>query len=124
MANILLIEDDDDLRLTISRLFRLHGHTVFDASDGEKGSLLYKNTFIDLVITDIFMPEKEGLATILELKQRDPDVKVIAISGGGRDGNIQYLEIAKVFGADRTFEKPVDSHVLLEAISQLLETPA
>ena len=121
MASILLIEDDDDLRVTIARMLQSHGYTVFEAPDGDKGLRIYKKSAIDLVITDIFMPEKEGLQTIIELKQAHPGLKIIAISGGGRQGRLEYLEHAKHLGAARTIEKPVDYEVLLDAIVKVLE---
>ena len=120
MANILLIEDDNDLRATIARLLQSHEHTVLEAPDGEKGLRIYQRNAIDLVITDIFMPEKEGLQTIIELKRAHPALKIIAISGGGRHGKLEYLKHAKYLGADRTIEKPVDYEVLLDAIAKVL----
>jgi len=74
----------------------------------------------DLVVTDIFMPEMDGIATIMEFRKRYPDVKIISISGGGRQVTGDYLSRAKLLGADRTFSKPFDREELITAIKDLL----
>lgn len=122
MASILIIEDDDDLRLAIKRMLQMFGYDVIEAPDGEKGIQLYQEIPTDLIITDIFMPEKDGLLTITNLKEKYPDIKIVALSGGGRNGALNYLKTAKKLGADLIFEKPVDIDVLLGAVNQLLET--
>jgi len=121
MADILIIEDDSDLRISLKRLFEMDGHNVLDADNGNKGIQIYSGRSIDLVITDIFMPEKDGLETIRELKKKSPSIKIIAISGGGGRGVVRYLDYAKTFGVDYAFEKPVDSDELLDAVNRLLD---
>jgi CheY-like chemotaxis protein len=114
MARILLIDDDDTVR-TMLRLTLVHfGHTVIEARDGKEGLELFQNTDVDLLITDIVMPEKEGLEVLMELRKRLPPVKIIAISGG------DYLQMAKLMGAAKVLAKPFSSSVLIEAIDELL----
>ena len=94
---------------------------VVDAKDGKEGLKLFRNEPTDLVITDIIMSEKEGLETILELRQFWPEVKIIAISGVGRIVAKGCLNIAQKLGAQRIFCKPLENNELLGAIAELLE---
>ena len=82
MSRILIIEDDEHVRGMLRKMLERIGYDVFDAPDGKEGLDFYRNTPVDLVITDILMPEKEGIQTIMELRREFPDVKIIAISGG------------------------------------------
>jgi len=124
MARILLIDDDDALR-TVLRLSLVHfGHTVIEARDGKEGMLLFPQAAADLVITDIVMPEKEGLEVLMELRKRSPGIKVIAISGGGRVNPTDYLHIARKLGAAKVLAKPFSSEALMAAINELLPTSA
>jgi DNA-binding response OmpR family regulator len=121
MARILLIEDDNEVR-TMLRLTLIHfGHTVIEARNGREGLELFKRANADLVITDIVMPEKEGLEVLIELREKQiPPVKIIAISGGGRQKAGDYLRLAKLMGAARVLAKPFSNEVLLAAIDELL----
>jgi len=121
MASILIFEDDNDLRLTMKRMLQFEGYEVLDAPNGDIGIRLYRETPADLIITDIFMPDKEGIQTIIELKKEDPNVKIIAISGGGNKGSLNYLNSAEKLGVEKTFQKPVDVDVLLDGIKQILD---
>ncbi len=121
MKRILVIDDDAQVRQMLKQTLERAGYEVVDAADGAKGIKFYRDEPTDLVITDIIMPEKEGIETIMELKRDFPDVKIIAVSGGGRVDPGHYLEIACRLGADRTFTKPFDRVELLEAIQQLLD---
>ncbi len=121
MKRILVIDDDIQVRQMLKQMLERGGYAVVDASNGEEGIRLYRDEPTDLVITDIIMPEKEGIETIMELKREFPDVKIIAVSGGGRVDPGHYLEIAHRCGGDRTFTKPFDRAELLEAIQQLLD---
>ncbi|MBW2064289.1 MAG: response regulator [Deltaproteobacteria bacterium] len=120
MSRILVIEDDPKIRKVLRKLLEREGHDVEEASDGLEGLRLYRKKPADLVITDIIMPRKEGLETILDLRREFPDVKIIAISGGGRLGPHLYLEVAEGFGAFRVFSKPFDLEELQGAILELL----
>jgi DNA-binding response OmpR family regulator len=120
MARILLIDDDDLVRRTLSYLLVRHGHTVIEASNGKDGLDLFKVSNADLVITDIVMPGKEGTEVLIELRKKTPPVKVIAISGGGRQGTADYLNVARHLGASKVLAKPFSGDELLSAISDLL----
>lgn len=120
MSRILIMDDDDRFRKMLREMLEVAGHEVVDAPDGKIGTKLYREDPADLIILDIFMPEKEGIETVIELKRDFPDVKIIAISAGGRMGQFDYLERAKTFGALKSFAKPFDRREMLEAIDECL----
>jgi YesN/AraC family two-component response regulator len=91
-----------------------------EAANGKIGMHLQRENLVDLVITDLSMPEKDGIETIRELRRDFPDVKIIAISGGGRAGADGYLSVAKTIGANRTLSKPFDLKKLLDAVAELI----
>jgi len=120
MAAILVIDDEDLVVLMLKRLLEKAGHQVTTASNGNLGLKAFQEHNPDLVVTDLIMPEKEGIETIMELRQIQPDIKIIAISGGGGYGKPEdYLPVAKGLGADRVFSKPFDEQEFLSAIEQL-----
>jgi len=121
MAKILVIDDDEQVLDMLYESLTREGFDVLKASNGEQGLRIYRQKPVDLIITDILMPEKEGIETIIELRQDFPDVKIIAMSGGGRIGTKDYLHLAKIFGVQRTFTKPVAREQLLDAIKELLK---
>ena len=114
MARILLIEDDDSVRTMLSLTLVHFGHTVIEARNGKEGLELFPHADADLLITDIVMPEKEGLEVLMELRKKDPPVKIIAISGG------DYLHMAKLMGAAKVLAKPFSTNLLIAAIDELL----
>lgn len=120
MARILIIDDEEPIRKILTLIFEREGYTVSEACDGEKGVIAAKKHSPDLIITDLLMPEKEGLETIQEIRKFSPDVKIIAISGGGVIQPEMYLKLAEKIGADRSFTKPIDRETLLAAVKQLL----
>lgn len=120
MASCLIIEDDHQVRKMLTMTLERAGHAVDEAVDGQEGTEMCAQKTYDIIIADILTPRKEGLETILELRQEYPELKIIAVSGGGRVGPTMYLQTAKVFGADFTFEKPIDRRKLLEKIDELL----
>jgi DNA-binding response OmpR family regulator len=121
MARILLIEDDNEVRTMLRLTLIYFGHTVIEARNGKEGLELFKTANADLVITDIVMPEKEGLEVLIELRGKQvPPVKIIAISGGGRRKVADYLRLAKLMGAARVLAKPFSNEALLAAIDELL----
>jgi DNA-binding response OmpR family regulator len=121
MARILLIDDDNEVRTMLRLTLAYFGHTVIEARNGKEGLALFKEANADLVITDIVMPEKEGLAVLIELREKQvPPVKIIAISGGGRQKAVEYLRLAKLMGAARVLAKPFSNEALLAAIDELL----
>ena len=123
MARILVIDDDLQVRKLLQSLLTRAGHEVALASDGKEGLDTYRRRPADLVITDLIMPEKEGIEMILDIRKDDPGVKVIAISGGARIAPENYLRMAESLGAGRTFSKPVDRKALLGAIEEMLAEP-
>ncbi|MGA1867911.1 MAG: response regulator [bacterium] len=120
MARILVIDDDIQMREMLRHKLEDEGYEVLDAPDGNVGMEFLREWDADLVITDIIMPEKEGIETILELKRDFPNVKVIAICGGGRWGPEDYLRMAKGLGVHSTFSKPFKLHDLLDSIQDAL----
>ena len=120
MARILLIEDDDAVRTTLRLILEHVGHTVIEARDGTEGLALFQHATADLVITDIVMPETEGFEVLRELRSTHPPVKIIAISGAGRDSGADYLQMAKHLGASTVLAKPFSADVLIAAINELL----
>ena len=120
MARILIIDDDVKFLKMLRQMLERAGHEVVEAPNGEVGVKLFREERTELIITDIFMPEKEGIEIIRELKREFPTVKIIAISGGGRKGNFHYLETAEALGADRSFTKPFERQEMLDAIQELV----
>jgi len=100
------------------------GFEVDLASNGSKGLKLFEKIQADLVITDIIMPEKEGLETIREMKRLKSDLKIIAMSGGGKISADNYLATAKIFGASRVLQKPFSQKLMLDAVKELLGSPS
>lgn len=122
MATILLVEDDDGVRKLLHRTLVNAGYEVEEASNGDIALAAYRRQPRDLVITDLVMPEKDGLETISALRRINPSAKIIAISGGGRTLGLGqlYLETAQSIGAARVLAKPFTSTALLTAVSELL----
>ena len=120
MATILVIEDDDLHALYLKKALEGSDYSVMLAVDGNEGLRQYKLHGADLIITDLIMPEKEGIETIQELVRLDPRVPIIAISGGGGNQPDIYLEIASKLGARRTFAKPYSTKALLAAVQELI----
>jgi DNA-binding response OmpR family regulator len=119
MKRILIIDDEPDILMMLKKMLERAGYEVDLAVNGESGMQLFNAQSADLVITDIIMPEKEGLEIIREMKQIKPDLKIIAISGGGRISADSYLDTAKMFGADRVFQKPFRQVELVAAVNEL-----
>jgi DNA-binding response OmpR family regulator len=120
MKKILVVDDDSTVRELLRVVLEREGYHVTTAADGKEAIRLFRQKPADLIITDIIMPEQEGLKTIYDLRRDHPSVPVIAISGGGQYGLGDYLEAATAFGADRTFAKPFDRSELLDAVRGLL----
>jgi len=120
MKRILLIDDDRAVRQMLSMLLAHAGYEVTEASNGFEGLDAIQQNEFDLVITDLIMPEKEGLETIMDMRKLYPDVKIIAMSGGGRGGADCYLQVAKRMGAKAIVSKPFRSSEMLEKVQSLL----
>ena len=120
MASILLVDDDEQLRTMLSEVLKRAGHEVQTACDGDEAIKMFRSNPTDLVITDLIMPNKEGLETIREIRQGFPAVRIIAMSGGGRNGPGNYLAVAERFGAQRVLNKPFSHREILEAVRGVL----
>jgi DNA-binding response OmpR family regulator len=120
VARILVIDDDVQFRSMVRKLLEREGYEVLDAPDGERGITLFERQGADLIITDIVMPHKEGLETIMELRRKAPHLNIIAVSGGGRIGPESYLHLAEKFGAVKVFSKPFDLKAFLHAVQEVL----
>ncbi|MEN8761849.1 MAG: response regulator [Thiogranum sp.] len=130
MASILIIDDEEDIRDALKMVLERAGYEVKVASNGDEAIKLQREQPAQLVITDIIMPEKDGVLTIKEMREEYPGLRIIAISGGGgveplayKPGAITttaYLAAAKEVGADRVFTKPFDRKDLIQAVADLL----
>ncbi|MEI6608996.1 MAG: response regulator [Deltaproteobacteria bacterium] len=121
MARILIIDDDETFRTMVRRMLESADYKeIEEAGDGNSGMNLLRNNPFDLVITDIIMPNKEGIELIMELTKNYPRIKIIAMSGGGKIGAESYLEMASHLGANRTIKKPFKQAELLHAVKELL----
>lgn len=122
MARILVIDDDSMARTVMSEMLASAGHDTVQAGDGKDGLAIFFDSNFDLVITDIIMQEVEGIQTIIELKKNTPDLKIIAISGGGRLSAHSHLQLAEKFGAQKTLVKPIRKNDLLVAVAEVLNS--
>jgi DNA-binding response OmpR family regulator len=120
MPGILIVEDDKELREMLKISLIRHKYTVLEAADGKEAITHFKPSITDLVITDLIMPDEDGLKVIMRLREIKPSLKIIAISGGGKAGPGSYLNLAKALGANVIFPKPFSVNDLLAKIEQLL----
>ncbi len=120
MARILVVDDEELARFTLCEILEGAGHDVTEASNGNEAIERQRGQPFDLVVTDIIMPEKEGVETIIELKRDYPDLKIIGISGGGRSRNMDFLKLAEEFGADAVLAKPFSEDELMERVNVCL----
>jgi CheY-like chemotaxis protein len=121
MARILIIDDDPNLRRLLARILQSDGHEVIEASNGTDGLARFAAAPPALVITDILMPEKEGIETIRDLRRLAPAVPIIAISGGGvSQKSMKFLDMAAKLGATAALAKPFRPPKLLETVARLL----
>lgn len=114
---ILVIDDEAAVRGTIQRMLESAGHEVIAAENGRDGLDRYRKQDLDVVITDIIMPEKDGIETIREIRAIDPTVAIIAISGEGHTGLPDFLRVAKKLGATATLKKPFRENDLMACIA-------
>ena len=121
MAKILVIEDDDSFRNVLVQMLSKAGYEVRQAGEGNQALEVCKLFEPELVLTDIIMPDKEGLETIQELLDLCPHLKIIAMSGGGKFGPNSYLPLAQKLGAKATLQKPFMREELLNTISEVLQ---
>ncbi|HEX7494007.1 MAG TPA: response regulator [Bacteroidales bacterium] len=122
MPGILLVEDDKELREMLKISLLRNNFTVLEAENGKDAIVHFKPLLTDLVVTDLIMPEEDGLKVVIKLKELKPSIKIIAISGGGKVGPGSYLNLAKALGADAIYSKPFSINDLVVKIEELLST--
>ena len=120
MANILVIDDEKLARFTLRKILEQAVHKVIEAANGTEGIKSFQTQPCDLIITDIIMPDMEGIETIVEFKRQSPQTPIIAMSGGGRTRNLDFLKLAQQRGADQIIAKPFTPDELLSVVSGLL----
>jgi DNA-binding response OmpR family regulator len=118
---VLVIDDDAQMRALLRQVLEWSGYAVMEAENGRKGMQMQRENPVELVVTDLIMPEQEGLETISILKKEFPDIKIVAVSGGGRIGPDAYLSAALELGADLVFNKPFVVKEFVEKIRELTE---
>ena len=121
VARVLLIDDDELVLETMQLALTGTGHDVRVARDGGEALGVAAEFRPDLVVTDIVMPQREGLETIRELRRARPEVRIVAVSGGGSTRYSDYLDLARKFGADRVLRKPFTPGALRKIVEELLE---
>ena len=121
MARILLVDDDKIILAILQKLLVENGHTIFTATKGKEAVKRFYEEMPVLIITDIVMPEKDGIETISELKIKNPDLKIITMSAGGFTEPSLYLNAASALGADKTFTKPFDFKLMIAAVEELID---
>jgi CheY-like chemotaxis protein len=124
VAKILVIDDDPIVLSYISTLLNAYDHSTYLAKDGNDGMKMFRSVRLDLVITDIVMPEKEGIATIREIRSFNASIPILAMSGGRRiDKSADYLNLAMALGASARLDKPFTPDELFDAVNHLLAIP-
>ena len=121
MARILIIDDESQIRSMLRLMLERVGYEIAEAPDGIEGIRQYRENPADLIITDLIMPNKDGIGMIIDLKKEFPKVKIIAMSGGGVNRPEGYLDGAKKLGATRTLTKPIDRDEMLKAVKDTLQ---
>ena len=116
---IILVEDDADQRLALSLALKAAGYSVREAADGREALALQRERPARFLITDLFMPETDGLELLEAFHRESPDTKIVVVSGGGKRTKGDYLAAAKLLGADATFQKPVEIQTLLDTLRLL-----
>ena len=124
MSRVLIIEDDAPLRTIFRLILEKAGHTVLDAPDGRRGLALWHREQTDVVLTDLYMPEKDGVQVLLEIKRLAAQTKIIVMSGGGTRGLLDWSASVLSLGADGVLEKPFDTQKLLTIIENVLAPAA
>jgi DNA-binding NtrC family response regulator len=118
-CSILVVDDEPALREILSQVLTDAGHRVVGAGNGKEASKALTTGAFDVVLTDVIMPEKDGMQVISELRKKFPEVRIIAMSGGGHVPRDQYLKIAKGLGAHAVLEKPFANQKLLDTVESL-----
>ena len=120
MKTILIIDDDPKMHDLLKHYLRDEQLEVLTASDGEEGLRMHESNNVDLVIIDIFMPNMDGIQTIMEMKQQYIDIKILVISGGGEFTGLEYIKQAKALGASEALVKPFTQKDFLSTVQKML----
>lgn len=120
MARVLVVDDEAGVRAAIRKFLSRAGHDVLEAADGKTALTMYQNDPVDVIIMDIYMPEMDGIEATIRLKYEFPDVKIIAVSGGGYLEKAKILEREAGLGVVRTLAKPLHKSDILDTVSQAL----
>jgi len=123
VARVLVVDDEDLVRASLAAILRRGGHDVTLAEDGEDALRQFVPESFDLVITDIVMPRREGIETLLALRRLEPTLRIIAMSGSGGSDHGFYLKAAIALGADATLQKPFSVAELRAVVDEALATP-
>ena len=123
MKRILIVEDDDAIRRSLEIVLAKSGFIAVEAANGREALAAYQPGQIDAVVLDLIMPDVEGLETLRALRRISPDVRVLAISGGGRMASPDYLDMALQFGAQEALAKPFTSETFIGALNRVLASP-
>ena len=121
MARILVVDDEEDMRSMLTQMLERVGHTVATANNGEEAIEAFAAQPPDLLLIDILMPKKGGLVAISEIRKKNPEAPILAMSGGGRDGKLNFLSTAQTFPGVRTVRKPFRRQQLLALVGEMLE---
>jgi len=122
VANILVVDDEEPIRSLVRKILTKDGHDVMEAENGQIACDMFSSADIDLIVTDLVMPEKNGIEMIMEIKRLNPNVKVIAISGGiGFSGQIDLLSVASLLGAKHIIKKPFGVEDIRNAVNDMLK---
>jgi DNA-binding response OmpR family regulator len=121
MARVLIIDDDAPTRDVLRQLLNREGYETVEACDGRTGVQCFQAASMDVIILDMLLPEQSGLEVIRALRGADPAVPIIAISGCGPTGPLNFLRVAETFGVQRTFQKPFHLRELLKAVRDLTQ---
>jgi len=124
MAIILIVDDDPTVRLIAGELLRCEDHAIVEAEDGDEALKIVASMAVDLVVLDMLMPNKDGLETIVELRRRNPGIRILAISSGGRMEPGHLLRTAMMFGADDCLQKPLRLDTFSQVVTRVLAQPS
>jgi CheY-like chemotaxis protein len=117
-STVLITDDDPLVRATYKHSFEEAGYLVLEADDGRKVLTHLTDEVIDILLLDVFMPDQDGIATLLEIRRRFPKLKIIVMSGGGMSGGMDFLNVAMKLGADGAVRKPISPRLLLDMIER------
>ena len=120
MASILIADDDAVTRMMLRELLELDGHKVAEAKDGKDCLLRLESSTPDILIIDVFMPQMNGIDTVIEIRNTNPTLKIIGVSSGGLHGQTPYLNAIRTCGANQVLSKPINSSLLLLTVKDLL----